>query len=69
METVATSGISQLATSEISANGKDIESVDSIKKYAPRFYSARYRAVTARDYEIITPRVYPYIDAIASLWW
>jgi hypothetical protein len=65
-ETIATSGISQISTNEISANGKEIESVDSIKKYAPRFYAARYRAVTSRDYEIITPRIYPYIDAIAA---
>jgi hypothetical protein len=66
VETVVISGISQIATDEISSDGKAIESVDSIKKYAPRFYSARYRAVTSRDYEIITPRVYPYIDAIAA---
>jgi len=65
-EITATTGISQIFTNEVAANGKEIESIDSIKKYAPRFYSARYRAVTARDYEIITPRVYPYIDAIAA---
>lgn len=65
-ETVATSGISAITSEEISSDGKEIESVDSIKKYAPRFYSARYRAVTSRDYEIITPRVYPFIDAIAA---
>jgi hypothetical protein len=65
-ERIATAGISQVTAVEVSANGKEIESVDSIKKYAPRFYSARYRAVTSRDYEIITPRVYPFIDAIAA---
>jgi hypothetical protein len=65
-ERIATAGISQVTSIEVSANGKEIESVDSIKKYAPRFYSARYRAVTSRDYEIITPRVYPFIDAIAA---
>jgi hypothetical protein len=66
VNTTATQGISQITSIEVSANGKEIESVDSIKKYAPRFYSARYRAVTARDYEIVTPRVYPFIDAIAA---
>jgi hypothetical protein len=65
VENTITSGISQISTSEISDDGKEIESIDSIKKYAPRFYSTRYRAVTSRDYEIITPRVYPFIDAIA----
>lgn len=65
-ETVAVSGISEITAEEVSSDGKEIESVDSIKKYAPRFYSARYRAVTSRDYEIITPRVYPFIDAIAA---
>ena len=66
VETIATAGISAITTEEVATNGKEIESVDSIKKYAPRFYSARHRAVTARDYEIITPRVYPLIDAIAA---
>ena len=66
VENTAIKGISQVTTEEISSDGKSIESVDSIKKYAPRFYSARYRAVTSRDYEIITPRVYPFIDAIAA---
>lgn len=66
IETIATSGISQILATEISNDGKEIESIDSIKKYAPRFYSARYRAVTSRDYEIITPRIYPFIDAIAA---
>ena len=65
-DVVAKGGISAITAEEISSDGKEIESVDSIKKYAPRFYSARYRAVTSRDYEIITPRVYPYIDAIAA---
>jgi hypothetical protein len=65
VENTIISGISQISTSEISDDGKEIESIDSIKKYAPRFYSTRYRAVTSRDYEIITPRVYPFIDAIA----
>ena len=66
IETLARAGISAITTEEISSDGKEIESVDSIKKYAPRFYSARHRAVTSRDYEIITPRIYPFIDAIAA---
>ncbi len=66
VENTAVSGISQVTVTEISSDGKEIESIDSIKKYAPRFYSARYRAVTSRDYEIVTPRVYPFIDAIAA---
>jgi hypothetical protein len=66
VENLITSGISQLTANTPSNDGKEIESVDSIKKYAPRFYSARHRAVTSRDYEIITPRIYPFIDTIAA---
>ena len=36
---------------QAASNGGDIEALDSIKYFAPRLYSAQYRAVTARDYE------------------
>jgi CTP synthase (UTP-ammonia lyase) len=43
----------RVTTNQSSQNGSDIESVDSIKYFAPRIYSSQYRAVTARDYEAI----------------
>ena len=47
-------------------NGDDIEDVRSVRYYAPRMYSAQYRAVTASDYEAIIPSVYPNIESISS---
>lgn len=53
-------------TVQNSQNGSDIESVDSIKKFAPRLYSSQYRAVTARDYEsIIRSQIYPDTESIS----
>ena len=47
------------------ANGGYIESVDSIKYFAPRLYSSQYRAVTARDYESIVQQVYPNTETVS----
>jgi len=46
-------------------NGGDVEPVSSIKYFAPRLYSAQYRAVTARDYEAIIQSVYPNTESVA----
>ena len=46
-------------------NGGDIESVDSIKYFAPRIYASQYRAVTARDYEAIIQSIYPNTESVA----
>ena len=55
-----------VVTTDISAqNGGDIESVDSIKYFAPRIYSSQYRAVTARDYEAIIQSIYPNTESVA----
>ena len=50
-----------------SREGSSIESVDSIKYYAPRAYSAQNRAVTARDYEYIVRKVYPNAEAVSVI--
>ena len=50
-----------------SREGSSIESVDSIKYYAPRAYSAQNRAVTARDYEYIVRQVYPNAEAVSVI--
>ena len=47
------------------SNGGDIESIDSIKYFAPRLYSSQYRAVTARDYESIVQQVYPNTESVS----
>jgi len=54
-----------LTTNTSSSNGGDIESVESIKYYAPRLYSSQYRAVTARDYEAIVQSIYPKTESVS----
>jgi hypothetical protein len=60
-----TSEISLITTNSPSGQGKDIESISSIKKYAPRIYASQNRAVTAADYEAIIPTVYPEAESVA----
>jgi len=62
---VVTTGISLITTNSQSQNGREIESVESIKKYAPRKYSSQNRAVTATDYETIIPTIYPEAESIS----
>ncbi len=53
-------------TIQSSQNGSDIETVESIKNYAPRLYSSQYRAVTTRDYEtIIKSKIYPEAESVS----
>jgi hypothetical protein len=54
-----------ITTNQKSQNGSDIESVDSIKYFAPRVYESQYRAVTARDYESIIKKIYPDTESVA----
>ena len=61
-----TSGVSLLTTGLIASGGENIESVESIKKYAPRIYSSQNRAVTANDYETLIPsKIYPETESIS----
>ena len=62
---IVTSGLSLITTNLNSRNGKEIESVSSIKKYAPRIYSAQNRAVTSKDYESIIPKIYPQTESVS----
>jgi hypothetical protein len=62
---VVTDGISLVTTNVASRSGKEIESVESIKKYAPRIYASQNRAVTASDYESIIPKIYPETESIS----
>ena len=54
------------SANEKSANGDEIEPVESVKYYAPRLYAAQHRAVTANDYEAIIPSIYPNIESVSA---
>ena len=61
-----TSGISLLTTGLPSNGGENIESVESVKKFAPRIYASQNRALTANDYETLIPsRIYPETESIS----
>ena len=60
-----TSSISQITTDLSAYGGKPIESVEYVRRYAPRIYSAQNRAVTASDYESIIPKIYPEVESIS----
>ena len=47
------------------SRGSEVEDVSSIKYFAPRLYSAQYRAVTSRDYEAIINQIYPQTESVA----
>ena len=59
-------GISILSTVNESVGGKSIESVDSIKRFAPKIYSTFNRAVTAGDYEALIPKIYPETESVSA---
>ena len=61
-----TSGISLVTTGLPSAGGETIESVASVKKYAPRIYASQNRCLTANDYETLIPaKIYPETASIS----
>ena len=61
-----TSGISLITADSASSGGEPIESVDSVRKYAPQMYATQNRALTANDYEILIPsKIYPETESIS----
>jgi len=62
---VVTNGISLITTNSPTDGGREIESIESIKKFAPRLYSTQKRAVTATDYETIVSSLYPEAESIS----
>jgi hypothetical protein len=61
-----TSGISLMTTGIPASGGETIESVESVRKFAPRIYSSQNRAVTSNDYESLIPsRIYPETESIS----
>jgi len=66
VENTITSGISLITAENPSSGGELIESVDSVKKYAPQIYATQNRALTANDYEILIPnKIYPEAESIS----
>ena len=63
---VLTGEVSLITTNSISDGGLEKESISSIKKYAPRLYSAYNRAVTASDYESIIAKIYPETESVCA---
>ena len=58
--------ISLVSTDEKSRDGDEIESISSIKYFAPRIYSSQYRAVTASDYESVLGYIYPNVESVTA---
>ena len=66
VENVVTTGISLVTTDTPSSGGQEIETIDSVKKYAPQIYATQNRALTANDYEILIPnKIYPETESIS----
>jgi hypothetical protein len=61
-----TTGISSPITISKSADGDEIESLDSIKFIAPRIYASQFRAVTSNDYKALIPTIYPNVDSVST---
>ena len=54
-----------ITTISNATDGADVENVSSIKYFAPRLYSAQYRAVTPRDYEAIIGNIFPRTESVS----
>jgi len=66
VENTITSGISIVTANIPSTGGDEIESVDSVKKFAPQIYSTQNRALTSNDYEILIPnKIYLETESIS----
>lgn len=64
--TPLSTGISLVTANTRTFGGSDIESVESVKKYAPRIYASQNRAVTASDYEALIPQIYPEAESVSA---
>ena len=64
-QVITPSVIPIINTINAASNGGDIETIDSIKYFAPRLYSSQYRAVTSRDYESIIQTIYPNTESVS----
>jgi hypothetical protein len=60
-------GIASVTTVQPSSGGSPAETNESVRFNAVRAFAAQNRTVTAEDYKIIIPQLYPNIDTI-SVW-
>jgi len=66
VEIFVTNGISLISSVLPSSGGESIESVESIRKFAPQIYSTQNRALSAGDYETLIPnKIYPETESIS----
>ena len=66
LDYTVTSGVSLITTDITSTGGENIETVESIKKFAPRIYASQNRALTANDYETLIPtRIYQETESVS----
>lgn len=54
-----------VSTTSKAQGGTEIESLQSVKYFAPKTYSSQYRAVTASDYESIVKLIYPDAESVS----
>lgn len=64
-ELVIPTGNISVSTVRNAQGGGEIESIDSVKYFAPRLYSSQYRAVTSRDYESVIQTIYPNTESVS----
>ena len=61
-----TSGISLIVPNIPTSGGENIESIDSVRKFAPQIYATQNRALSANDYEVLIPnKIYPEAESIS----
>lgn len=53
-----------ISVNSMSQGGKDIETTDSIKFYAPKNYETQERAVTDTDYQVLVKQNFTQIDSL-----
>ena len=54
-----------LTTAHGARYGASIESVESVKYYAPKVYATQNRTVTSRDYETVIRNIYPNTESVS----
>ena len=63
---VVTTGVSAISVISPAQGGGEIESTDSIRKYAPLKYASQNRAVTNQDYEVLTKQVFSDTESVSA---
>jgi len=62
-----TSVTPSIVTVNKAENGDFVEDIESIKKFAPKVYSAQYRAVTTQDYESVVSEIFPNTESVIAV--